>query len=290
MIIIILLIFIIILITLVVLICNCFKKDKFENYKNCIAVLTKGYKNNSQYSDLIKRNEHILNNCYKKLNYPDILIFHEGNITLEQQNYIQSKTSKLPLKFIIVEFDHNRFNNIKEKIWKGNKGYKLMCDFWIHKFFKYTNSYKYLLRIDEDCFISNCDNIFEIMNKNKLVYTYKIWEQDQYFVTKGLRDFSKNFLINNSIKSKNDFKTIIPSGPYTNVFAIDLEYFNNNNIIIKKYIKEIIDSNNILIYRWGDLPLWGEILQMFVDKNKWGVNNTIKYYHGSHRRETFINY
>tara|TARA_B100001094_G_C17479040_1_gene460997 strand:+ start:42 stop:158 length:117 start_codon:yes stop_codon:yes gene_type:complete len=34
----------------------------------------------------------------------------------------------------------------------------------------------------------------------------------------------------------------------------------------------------------GDLPLWGEILQMFVDKTKWGVNNTIKYYHGSHNR------
>lgn len=99
-----------------------------------------------------------MNNCYKKLNYPDILIFHEGNITLEQQNYIQSKTPKLPLKFIIVEFDYNRFNNIKEKTWEGNKGYKLMCDFWIDKFFKYTNSYKYLLRIDEDCFISNCNN------------------------------------------------------------------------------------------------------------------------------------
>lgn len=66
------------------------------------------------------------------------------------------------------------------------------------------------------------------MNKNKLVRTYKIWEQDNDNVTIGLRNFSKNFLINNS-------KTKIPSGPSTNVFAIDLEYFNNRNII-KKYI------------------------------------------------------
>ena len=125
------------------------------------------------------------------------------------------------------------------------------------------------------------------MNKNKLVYTYKIWENDENYVTINL-NFSNNF-IKKHIINKNEFKTIIPSGPYTNIFAIDLEYFNNSDII-KKYIKEIIDSNNILIYRWGDLPLWGEILQMFVDKNKYSINNTIKYYHGSHGRETFINY
>ena len=48
-----------------------------------------------------------------------------------------------------------------------------------------------------------------MMNKNKLVYTYKIWQDDSYNVTIGLKDFSKKFLINNSIKSKNDFKNKI---------------------------------------------------------------------------------
>ena len=77
---------ILLIISLIVLIVKCFKKNEnFYNYKdNCIAVLTKGYKNNNDYKKLIDRNQHIYKNCYKILNYPDILIFHEGNITLSQ--------------------------------------------------------------------------------------------------------------------------------------------------------------------------------------------------------------
>ena len=33
--------------------------------------------------------------------------------------------------------------------------------------------------------------------------------------------------------------------------------------------------------RWGDLPLWGEILFYFYNKEDYCLTNEIKYYHGS---------
>ena len=99
-----LLIFIIIVIYKII---NCFiNRDNFKNQnnnKNCICVLTKGYKNEKDYNMLIKRNKYILENVYTICNYPDIIIFHEGNITNTQQDYIQKQTPDLPLKFIIVK-------------------------------------------------------------------------------------------------------------------------------------------------------------------------------------------
>jgi hypothetical protein len=46
--------------------------------RNCIAVLTRGYKDMKSYDILIKRNKHISNNLNDKT--IDNLIFHEGNI------------------------------------------------------------------------------------------------------------------------------------------------------------------------------------------------------------------
>jgi hypothetical protein len=66
--------------------------EGMELHKNAIVVLTKGYNGNEEYQELIDRNNSIYNIFYSlidnKENY-DIIIFHEGNITEEQQIYIQ---------------------------------------------------------------------------------------------------------------------------------------------------------------------------------------------------------
>ena len=66
----------------------------FYNMKNAIVVLTKGYKKLKFYHKLITRNISIYNHIFiqHKINFNeyDIIIFHEGNITNEQQIYIQS--------------------------------------------------------------------------------------------------------------------------------------------------------------------------------------------------------
>ena len=43
----------------------------------------------------------------------------------------------------------------------------------------------------------------------------------------------------------------------------------------------------IYIYRWGDLPLWGEVLFYMYNKSKYLETTEIKYYHESY--DTFVN-
>ena len=60
--------------------------------RNAIIALTRGYpQNKSLYDTLIKRNESIYNHINKHRNVPaDMILFHEGNISSDDQSYINS--------------------------------------------------------------------------------------------------------------------------------------------------------------------------------------------------------
>ena len=54
------------------------------------------------------------------------------------------------------------------------------------------------------------------------------------------------------------------------------------NTLAQKYIEKVKRLNYIYIFRWGDLPLWGELLFYFCDPNSYMKFDKIKYFHGSH--------
>jgi len=253
--------------------------------KNAVVILTRGYNDIKKYFSLIQRNKSINKNLNDKST--DILIFNEGNITTRQQDYIKQHTPELNIKFINVKdkaflkinerFDF--YDRTKRDIW--NYGYRHMCHFWFLDFLHFCDEYEYILRIDEDCFVDfNIDEIFKII-PSKVLIAGAI-DKDNEEVTHGLNNFTLNFFKKYGIKksSKN------PSGPYTNVFALNLMRIRKNNFL-KKYMDEIDKSNNIYIYRWGDLPLWGEVVEYFYDKKDFLLYNKINYYHGS--LNTYVN-
>ena len=84
-----------------------------------------------------------------------------------------------------------------------------------------------------------------------------------------------DLLVNYSKKS--------PSGPYTNIIGFNLKKLREN-VILQKYIEQVKYSNCIYIYRWGDLPLWGEVLHYLYEKKDYIKSNLIKYYHKSHNK------
>ena len=250
---------------------------------NCIAGLTKGYNNIENYSQLIKRNIHIDNNLIDKS--VNILIFHEGNITDEQQIYIKEQTPNI--KIIFVNISNISFHNSKkdilfEEAHEFNLGYRHMCSFWFINFFDAVKEYDKLLRIDEDCFIdSNIDRIF--LELDQYIFISGIIAYDFDFVTKGLNNFTLDFM--NKHKDFN-FKTNLPqkpNGPYTNLFGMSLSKIWNNDIF-HKYKNEVDISNMIYKRRWGDLPLWGEAITYIFDIKSLKIDNTIKYFHGSHNK------
>ena len=235
-----------------------------------VVILTRGYKELSKYNDLIKRNVSISKNLINK--NIDIIIFHEGNITENQQIYISKFTPELNIIFKNVEFLNKNVIFDKDTL-HFNIGYRHMCSFWFVDFWNYVENYEYILRIDEDCIINfNIDSIFQKMGNKVAVYGN--WCGDSESVTKNLNKFTLDFLQKPAFPRK-------PSGPYTNVIGFNLTLLRENELL-KKYIDKVKESDNIYLYRWGDLPLWGEVLSYFYHPSQHSKTTQIKYYHGSH--------
>lgn len=288
---------ILLIVILLILLLNSLTKNVYEsniNNKNAIVVLTRGYKNNQDYISLIDRNNAIYEVYYKKLSNPenmDIIIFHEGNITNQQQSYIQSETPNLPLQFIAIKFYNN--TTINEKCpqigWANafNMGYKNMCYFWSIDFLKYLKDYEYIIRIDEDCIIRKLDsNILNEYSDNNIIFACASdhigGNIDEPDVIIGMIDLFKEFIEKNEITPYSSYNEI--RCPYTNVMIVNVPFFNNNEIVMS-ILKEIELSNCIFSNRWGDLPIWGCILSLLVDDKYYLKDTDITYNHGSHGQD-----
>lgn len=249
--------------------------------RNAITILTRGYEDDSKYLSLINRNKAIVKNLINKTT--DILIFHEGNITEKQQIYIKQQTPELKLIFVNITEHAFKKENEKYKWYTPTEkacwpmGYRHMCHFWFIDFLKFCHNYDYILRIDEDCFIDfNIDEIF-LMIKNKTIIA-GLDDIDDPVVTFGLNNFTLQFLKENNII--NNLKPKVSSGPYTNIFALNILRVRNNSLLLN-YMEEIDKTNNIYIYRWGDLPLWGEVIYYMYQPYDYLLTDKIKYFHGS---------
>ena len=274
--------------------------------KNCIYVLTRGYKNINDYKTLIERNKSIEDNlsCYLDEN-TEYIIFHEGNILEDHQKHIQ-KCTKILLKFIDIKVFEPKtaFNNEDKKVYTNDKGhlvselfceqtknqgwysnerawglnYRHMCEFHFIYILQYLREYKYGLRIDEDCIIKNKINYFDFFRNSNLKIISGIFMKDSDGATLNLKKFCNDFKQENKLEYSNRET----GGPYTNVFLIDLEFFRNHKLV-NKFIEKIKKTQNIIIYRWGDLPLWGEVCNLFLQSEEYNYcERNIKYFHGSH--------
>jgi len=259
--------------------------------KHALVVLTRGFDNLENYNDLINRNISIYEKYYNLLNETsrnlyDIIIFHEGNITTEQQNYIQSKTPLLPLTFQKIPFYNNgEINNTlcppNDLSNRFSNGYKNMCHFWSIDFLHYLKDYEYIIRIDEDCIIKNIDiDTIENYQKNNIIFSSAFYQDnDDINVTTGLEKLMNDFLNEHNLTQKNELKM-----PYTNFMILNVSYFNHNTLV-KGVLEKIKKTNCIFSNRWGDLPIWGYILSYLIDKKYYIEDKNIKYNHGSHNTE-----
>lgn len=245
--------------------------------RSCIVVLTRGYDDTSMYSSLIKRNLAIRDNLTDKT--IDILIFHEGNIKPEHQIRIKNETLELDIRFIDVN-NGLAFKSDKASIEfhpdasRFGIGYRHMCSFWFVDFWHFLDDYDRMLRIDEDCYVNfNIDKVLKNLDTNEFICGK--WTRDFDFVTIDLNKTTLQFIGSDTSQVET------PSGPYTNVFAINLENVRYNQLL-RKYIKLVDDSGNIYRYRWGDLPLWGEAIYYIFGMKSILIDKSIQYMHESH--------
>lgn len=258
--------------------------ETFYSARDAIVVLTKGYGNLDGYDQLIRRNTSINNIFYFRLENKDkvdVLIFHEGNIPIEHQRYIQNATPSMPLVFKHVAFrqgNHVAVGNqchTTELSDQFTIGYKNMCRFWSIGMFQHMKGYEYIIRIDEDCVLHKMDpRVLDKYRANQVVFASPKWiGEDTADVTIGMYDFFREY--------KPDLKREVPN-PYTNFMVINLPYFASRTDV-QTCLAAIDGTNCIFVNRWGDMPLWGYILAIYIsDQSLLLEDKEIAYYHGSH--------
>ena len=247
--------------------------------RNCIAVLTRGYIDTKDYEKLINRNKAI--DSYLTDKSTDIVIFHEGNIPNDHQEYISEKTPSLHFVFVNVNNGY-AFKKEKESIpWQdhygGYIGYRHMCSFWFVDYLHFLKDYDLVIRIDEDCIIYfSLNSAFSKLEKY-LIGCGHMCEDDD-FVTIGLNRLTLNFM-EEEFGMNGDTKR--PGGPYTNLLLLNINRIRKNNLLLR-YIKKVEDTNCIYSHRWGDHSLWGEFIHYFFSRTDYYVDKEYTYFHGSH--------
>ena len=243
--------------------------------KTAIIALTRGYPNNkSLYDSLIKRNNAIYNHINQFRKSPsDIILFHEGNISEDDQNYIGSHYPD-EIKFIDVS---KYFSNSSIKLEGEEKftlGYRQMCRFHMYHLWKEVSDYKYILRVDEDVEISKFDPyVFEYMDSKNIAYITGRFTKDTHRLTNKTLP---KFLINNT---NLDVKKIYNhKNPYTNLYATNVDFWKSNDT--NALLEKIALSDEQIINRWGDHTVHGLILNHKNEKIK--LFQKLEYKHISH--------
>jgi hypothetical protein len=224
-----------------------------------ITCLSQGYSTHDEYVEIISRNKSILK--YIGKDYP-ILIFNEGNISINHQNYISSFTPELKFEFINIE-----------EIWNSQYPYSSMCRFFSYYIWNYCKHYDYVMRIDTDCEIIQGENVLSNL-ENKNVYYKTVswpWGENHPMTNISLPQFIESIT---NIDRNNFYHKF----PYTNVYLSQVNFWLDSEV--NRILKNICLSDLQLINRWGDLPILGSLLNIFAKENIGTLQ--LKYKHKSH--------
>lgn len=262
---------------------------KFEK-PMCIYGLVRGYQNMKDYDDLRKRNKLLHKHFNRKFNY-DVVLFHEGNITQEQQNILNGDIPNL--KFVDIsevcfsvtkQIKKNRveYEKVRERD-QVNLGYMHMCRFYCYKMFKFLKHYEYIMRMDEDIFLKTEIKIdlYKFMKENKLHIGYGRRRVDGHKLTKNtFFNFVRDYVRDKNININCEMNEIDNRNFYNNFCILYTRFWFKP--AVRKYLKHVDSSCGIYKYRWGDSPVQATALRLFSDSTKWYKFTEFEYTHGSH--------
>lgn len=239
-----------------------------HNLKVAIVALTRGYEGDlEKYDDLINRNNSIFEHVNSKISSPfEIILFHEGNITLKDQIYIQ-KNSQSEITFINVESVFNKYSHVD--------GYTIMCKFQMYYIWDYVKNYDYIIRVDEDLIIKNFNvkSIDKMYRKNIDFYYSKLIYESHVPTNNTLPPFLMKLFKTKNTKFYNHLF------PYTNFYISNVKIWREKTINNK--LKNLAETNNQITNRWGDLPVLGSFINHFEINSK--RLYSLVYFHDSHK-------
>lgn len=226
---------------------------------NAIVCLTRGYVREDFYHTLIERNRAIKEFINKENQYP-LVIFHEGNIPQQHQDYIVKHSEGQDIRFVDIS-----------PVWVG--GYESMCRFQAYHLWNYSKEFDYIMRIDEDCIITKCEtDPFSMIGEN--VYLKSVYFDESHSETNATLP---PFIESLTGASSADFYN--RKFVYTNVSVSSTAFWLEPSM--NELLAKISLCDDQLKNRWGDLPILGSLLNMYA-KGKVGTLTGLSYYHGTH--------
>jgi hypothetical protein len=230
--------------------------------KNAIVCLTRGYSHVNNYYMLIQRNNLIYHHLNEKMNkHYQSIIFHEGNISKEHQDFILEHSQDKTIQFVDVS-----------SIWTG--GYAGMCKFNMYDIWNYTKEYDFILRVDEDCFISKIE-----------IDPFSCIDDKVFLISAPCRESHE--ATNATLPQFIESITNVPASlfydhkfPYTNVCISSVQFWREPPV--SSILKQIAFSELQHKNRWGDLPVLGSLLNIYA-KDRVGNLKQFEYYHESHK-------
>lgn len=265
--------------------------------KNCIYGLVRGYPNLTQYKKLIERNLSI--SKFINLNNHDMVIFHEGNISKDHQDYIKLESKNSDLIFIDISDEFNlpqESLDAHDELQKKPKpnygiylGAKIMFRFYSIKCFEYLRQYDYIMRADEDIVFENKVDydIFSYMHDHSLILGYGKRKIDSHPLGITLPPVIKKYVNDYNIKISCDLSEINTQQFYSNLSILKTDFWLKKET--KNYLKFIDDTQGIFNFRWGDHIIQANGIKMFSHPKSWFRFKNLEYRHDSHGWSTSKN-
>lgn len=251
---------------------------------SAIVALVRGYPSLEYYQKLLKRNDCIYESFNKNLSeqYP-LILFHQGNISLEHQNYIRNNGKNSFVEFVNIENDFRwptycDVNKVKDTNFYLN--YRLMCAFNSLHIWKYCSKFDYVFRIDEDTFIDTLNyDVFDYMKKYSLDYMVgRFCEETHPLTNSTIPEFVHSILEHKWLVE--DYNQIELWVPYTNLYIAKTAFFLQKEV--QDFLNALIKNPDFFYNRWGDHVVSGIVLKAFSSKEKVQIIPNFTYYHGSH--------
>ena len=229
---------------------------------------------------------------YKCIYDSDVIVFIEHDFPIDVVNKLKSIYANLNFQFInLMASKYFNINNVKFE--DGHPeytiGYRHMCQLFFSEVFQYLQNYDWYMRLDTDSFIESPIqyNLFNYLENNNKIYGYTAELAEWPPVVIGMGEYFINLVRNKNIETK-FFDKLIENERYNlrqiynNFEVVKLSYINSEPV--QSLIKEINESGNIYMKRWGDSPLRTFVLSLTVDKHQIHKFNDFDYIHDAYSR------
>lgn len=233
-----------------------------------------------------------LKSVYKYFNkiyhYP-VIIFHEADLISFIPKIRGFSQNSLYFQLVNLSLPSFLTKAVKRNIpCVSTIGYRHMCRFQAKLVYKMPilQDLDYYWRFDDDSKLTKpvIYDVFKFMQQHSYLYGY-VWEHnDAYKCVTGLWEATSQYIEMHDIQTQFFLNWPSPKLYYNNFEVSSSKIWLSTHYT--KYIDYIDDLGGIYYFRWGDAPIKGIAVSMFVPLNSTHLFRDIGYEHGSFKTNT----